>query len=91
MKKILLFIILLFFVTPVLALQLPVEVTAESAIVINQTDHIVLYTKNADDKKILASLTKIMTAYTVIKNVSSLNFNLQFTSNNQSIKIILIF
>ena len=81
MKKVL-FLFLVLFLSPVLALELPVDITAESAIVINNTDDLVVYTKNADDKKILASLTKIMTAYTVIDKVENLNTVVEITEED---------
>lgn len=72
MKRIML-LFLIFFISPIYALNLPVDITSKGAIVINKDRDIVMYTKNADDKMILASLTKIMSAYTVIKNVENLN------------------
>ncbi len=51
-----------------LSAQLPVQVTAESAIVINATNGKVLYEKNADTAQFPASLTKIATViYTLTK------------------------
>ena len=83
MKKILITIILFFFLllTPK-ALELPVEITAESAILINTTDDKIVYTKNADQREILASLTKIMTAYAVINNVENLNTRITITEQD---------
>ena len=72
MKKIMI-LLLIFFISPIYALNLPVDITSKGAIVINKDRNIVMYTKNADDKMILASLTKIMSAYVVIKNVENLN------------------
>lgn len=45
-----------------------VEVTAESAIVMEQETGTVLYSKNMDDKHYPASITKIMTALVVLEN-----------------------
>ncbi len=72
MKRLLLLLIIIL-ISPVLALELPVDITAKSAIVINTDNDLVVYTKNADEKMILASLTKIMTAYTAINKVENLN------------------
>ena len=58
MKRIML-LFLIFFISPIYALNLPVDITSKGAIVINKDRDIVMYTKNADDKMILASLTKI--------------------------------
>ena len=83
MKKVI-FTICLFiaiFSTPK-ALELPVEITAESAILINTTDDKIVYTKNADNREILASLTKIMTAYAVIDNVENLNARVTITEQD---------
>ena len=83
MKKILISIFLFFFLlTTPNALELPVEITAESAILINMTDDRIVYTKNADQREILASLTKIMTAYAVIDNVENLNTRITITEQD---------
>ena len=83
MKRILIIIFLFFFLlsTPK-ALELPVDITAESAILINTTDDKIVYTKNADQREILASLTKIMTAYAVINNVENLNTRVTITEQD---------
>ena len=41
-----------------------------------------IYTKNPDKKQILASLTKVMTAYTVIQNVENLNKKVTITEED---------
>ncbi len=83
MKR-MLFIILLcnLFILPVKALELPVDISAESAILINTTDEKIVYTKNADKKQILASFTKLMTAYTVVKNVENLDAKVTITEQD---------
>lgn len=83
MKKVLFFICLfiIIFSTPK-ALELPVDITAESAILINTTNDKIVYTKNADQREILASLTKIMTAYAVINNVENLNARITVTEQD---------
>jgi len=86
MKKIILFLIFSFFLLPfsVKALNLPIDVTASSIIVINLDNNQVIYEKNPDEKVILASLTKMMTAYTVIKNVPDLNKKVVITKKDLS-------
>lgn len=82
MKKKLIFLYFLLFPCLTNALDLPVDITAESAIVVNLDSDEVVYTKNPDDEVILASLTKIMTAYTVIENVSNLNQKVTITKED---------
>lgn len=74
MKK-LLFIILFFLVliNKPNALPLPVEVTADAVVLMNLDNGQVVYEKNPDKSEILASLTKMMTVYTVIQNKEDLN------------------
>ena len=60
-------------ITPIKALPLPIDVTADSVLLMNLDTSQIIYTKNPDKKQILASLTKVMTAYTVIQNVENLN------------------
>lgn len=66
------------------ALSLPVDVTAENVILVNLDKDEVIYEKNPDDPVILASLTKIMTAYTVIKNVDNLDRKVTITEKDIS-------
>ena len=76
MKKILFILISTFiFVLSPKALQFPkdINITADAAILYNLTDDTYIYEKNPDKVERLASLTKIMTAYTVIQNVPDLN------------------
>ena len=61
------------------ALPLPVEVTADSAALINADTGELIYGKNEDKVEIMASLTKLMTAYAVINNVSDLNTKVTIT------------
>lgn len=66
MKKILFTIFFFFlFLSFSYAITLPVEITADSAALINLDTNELVYGKNPDKKEILASLTKIMTAYTI--------------------------
>ncbi len=48
-------------------------VTADSVILVNTDTNEVVYEKNPDKQQIMASLTKIMTAYTVIEKIPDLN------------------
>lgn len=76
MKKIIFtFIILFVFSLSPKALQLPenIDITADAVVLYSLTDDAYIYEKNPDKIEILASLTKIMTAYTVIENVPNLN------------------
>lgn len=66
------------------ALSLPVDVTAENVILVNLDKDEVIYEKNPDNPVILASLTKIMTAYTVIKNVDNLDRKVTITEKDIS-------
>ena len=83
MKKImfLLFVLFIPFVT-VKAKELPVDITADSAILVNLDNNSVMYEKNADKEEIMASLTKIMTAYTVINRVTDLNQRITITEQD---------
>lgn len=83
MKKILFFICCFFLIIPITnCLELPVDVTADSVILVNLDNDQVVYEKNPDKKQILASLTKIMTAYTVIDNVDDLNEKVTITEDD---------
>ena len=73
MKKII-FAILIFFVAlnTCFALELPIDVTADSVILVDRDKNEVIYEKNPDKEQILASLTKIMTLYTALQKVNNL-------------------
>ena len=77
MKKLILFIIVLFCITPVLAYDF--NIGSDKVIVINLNEDMVLYEKNADTKTQIASLTKIVTAITVIENTEDLNEEVTIT------------
>ncbi len=83
MKKII-FIIIMFIImlSPAKALPLSVEVTADAVVLLNLDEDQIIYEKNPDKKEILASLTKIMTAYTVIENVENLNKKVTITEQD---------
>lgn len=83
MKKILFFIVLFILFLPFgSAMPLPVDITADAAILYSLDQDGVVYEKNADKQEIMASLTKIMTAYTVIQNVSNLNEKVVVTNQD---------
>ena len=83
MKKIIYFIILFILIIPtVKCLPLPIEVTADSVVLINLDNDQIIYEKNPDNEEILASLTKIMTAYTVIENVEDLEEKIKITEED---------
>ena len=75
MKKLIIFVLLfLTFNINVSALyEIDFELNSDKAIVINTTDNIILYEKNAREKTQIASLTKIVTAITVIENTEDLD------------------
>ncbi len=66
------------------AFELPndIGVTAESVIVVNLDNDEIVYTRNPDEPVVLASLTKIMTAYTVINNVDNLSKKVTITEED---------
>ena len=83
MKKLLsIFIIFFISITSVKALNLPVEITGESAIVYNFDSNQIIYEKNPDTVYTIASLTKIMNAYTAINNVKDLNKKVTITDKD---------
>ena len=73
MKKII-FTILIFFVAlnSCFALELPVDVSADSVILVDRDKNEVIYEKNPDKEQILASLTKIMTVHTALQKINNL-------------------
>ena len=70
-KFIFLPIIMFLFILQVNALDF--EIKSDKAILINTTDNIVLYEKNSNVKTSIASLTKIITAITVLDNIENLD------------------
>ena len=72
MKKVVLFLFLLLFPTTLYALELPVDVTATGVFLYDIEKDKALYEKNPDQEVVLASLTKIMTAYTVLEHVPNI-------------------
>lgn len=76
LKAILFFIPLLLLVTPIAAAQeapVPPEVAAGSAVMINADTGQVLYSLNPDERRAMASTTKMMTALLVMENCKDLN------------------
>lgn len=83
MKKVLyVFILFLLSITSTKALDLPVEITGEAAIVYNLDSNQIIYEKNPDEVYTIASLTKIMNAYTAINNVEDLNKKVTITDKD---------
>ncbi|HIS17422.1 MAG TPA: D-alanyl-D-alanine carboxypeptidase [Candidatus Coprovivens excrementavium] len=85
MKKIIfLFLIIFLPFIKVNALTLPTEVdiTADAIVLLNLDEDEIIYTKNPDKKEILASLTKIMTAYTVLQHVDDLDKKITVTEKD---------
>ena len=76
MKKILFIIITLFIFINVKGL----EINSRNAILYNMNDKSVIYEKNSDDIVQIASLTKIITAITVIENIDDLEKEVTITS-----------
>ena len=75
MKKIIFFIIVLFIFINVKAL----EINSKNAILYNMNENSVIYEKNSSDIVQVASLTKIVTAITVIENVDDLDNEITIT------------
>lgn len=76
MKKIMLIILTLFIFINVEA----IEINSKNAILYNMNDESVIYEKNSDEIVQIASLTKIVTAITVIENIEDLNENVVITN-----------
>lgn len=72
-------IMLLFSTYPIMA-QASVSVSAESAVLMDQTTGRVLYEKNADNPDLIASITKIMTAIIAIES-GKLNDKVKVSQN----------
>ena len=76
MKKLILIILTLFIFINVKA----IEINSKNAILYNMNDESVIYEKNSDEIVQIASLTKIVTAITVIENIEDLNEEVIITS-----------
>ncbi len=79
MKKIFLIICFLLSLGTVKALELPVDVKAESVILVNLDEDRVMFTKEPDKEQILASLTKVMTLYTALNRIENLDEKIKIT------------
>ena len=77
MKKILLIIITLFIFININAL----EINSKNAVLYNMNDKSIIYEKNSEEVVQIASLTKIITAITVIENVEDLEKEVTITSD----------
>jgi len=88
MKKILITLIISFiFITPVKAEELKLAENAKSAILIEASTGKVLFEKNADEKLVPASMTKMMSMLLIIENIENgvLKWNQKITvSENAS-------
>ncbi len=82
MKKMFIVLMFLLFTPFIYARELPVDVTATSVAVIDLDRNEIVLEKNADDEVVLASLTKMMTAYTVIDKVENLNKKVTITDKD---------
>ena len=81
MKKIILTLLISFIcVTNIHALQ-DLEINSKNAILYNLNDNNIIYEKNSEDIVQIASLTKIVTAITVIENVDDLEAQVTITYN----------
>lgn len=77
MKKIILILIMLFI--SIQSLQ-AIEINSKNAILYNLNDNNVIYEKNSEEAVQIASLTKIVTAITVIENVEDLEAQVTINS-----------
>ena len=77
MKKLILVIITLFLFININAL----EINSKNAILYNMNDKSVIYEKNSEDVVQIASLTKIVTAITVIENTDNLEKEVTITKD----------
>ena len=83
MKKLLyIFMLFILSISSVKAIELPVEITGKAAIVYNLDSDQIIYEKNPDEPIPLASLTKLMNAYTVINNVNNLDKKVTITDDD---------
>lgn len=78
MKKVLLIFVSFFLFVNIHALE-SLEINSNNAILYNLNDNSVIYEKNSSEVVQIASLTKIVTAITVIENVENLNEEVTIT------------
>ena len=81
MKKILLFV-LTFILFTFKANAIELDISSENAILYNLDSGEVLYEKNADEVRAIASLTKIMTALVALENIDDLDAQVVLTSED---------
>lgn len=79
MKKVVLFLILFLIPINVFALGLP-DLYSNNVLIYDLTDNEVLQEKNSDEKRSIASLTKIMTTITAIENIDDIDEEITLTS-----------
>lgn len=85
MRKIIITLILLVVsINNIKAVELPIEILSDSAVIFNTEEEQVIYGKNPDKVQVLASLTKIMTAYTAINKIDNINQKITITKNDIS-------
>lgn len=82
MKKIMVFILSLFFIYIPNVSALDFEPTGKNIILYNLNDNNILYEKDADVKTPIASLTKMMTALVAIENIEDLDSKVTITYND---------
>lgn len=72
-RKILIFVIVVLFASNCFFISAQPDVSAKSAVLIEQKSGKVLFVKDADERRPMASTTKIMTALTVLRNEKNLD------------------
>jgi len=82
MKKIMVFILSLFFIYIPSVSALDFEPTGKNIILYNLNDESILYERDADTKTPIASLTKMMTAIVAIENIENLEEKVAITYND---------
>ena len=58
------------------------DISGKNVILYNMNDYEIIYSKNAEEKTQIASLTKIMTTIVGIENIDDLNKNITFTEKD---------
>ena len=81
MKKIYFLFSLFFFCINIVFAQ-NFDISGKNVILYNMNDYEIIYSKNAEEKTQIASLTKIMTTIVGIENIEDLNKNITFTEKD---------
>ena len=81
MKKIYFLFSLFFFCINIVFAQ-NFDTSGKNVILYNMNDYEIIYSKNAEEKTQIASLTKIMTTIVGIENIEDLNKNITFTEKD---------